>query len=48
MAIGNVGQFAVLDRASESVTQDVALFEIPGDVEDLTRVIVIILRGVGG
>ena len=48
VSIGNVWQFAVLDRAAKIVTQDVALFKIPGDLEDLTRVIVGILRGTDG
>ncbi len=48
VTIGNVWQFAVLDRAAKTVTQDVSLFKIPGDLEDLTRVIVGILRGLDG
>lgn len=48
VTIGNVWQFAVLDRQAKTVTQDVALFKIPGDLEDLTRVIVGILRGITG
>lgn len=43
VTVGDVWRFAVLDRAAKTVTQDVALFKIPGDFEDLTRVIVGIL-----
>ena len=47
VTVGEIWRFAVLDRAAKTVTQDVELFKIPGDLEDLTRVIVGILRGTG-
>ncbi|MBC8137061.1 MAG: hypothetical protein H8F28_14370 [Fibrella sp.] len=48
VTVGDVWRFAVLDRVAKTVTQDVSLFKIPGDLEDLTRVIVGVLRGADG
>ena len=47
VTVGEIWRFVVLDRAAKTVTQDALLFKIPGDLEDLTRVIVGILHGTG-
>ena len=46
VTIGDVWRFGKLDRVEQIVTQDINLFKIPDDLDDLTRVIVGILQGV--
>ena len=46
VTIGDVWRFGKLDRVEQIVTQDINLFKIPDDLDDLTWVIVGILQGV--
>ncbi|MEO1374804.1 MAG: hypothetical protein AAFW70_10870 [Cyanobacteria bacterium J06635_10] len=46
VTIGDVWRFGKLDRVEQIVAQDINLFKIPDDLDDLTRVIVGILQGV--
>ncbi|MEM9928097.1 MAG: hypothetical protein AAF915_31005 [Cyanobacteria bacterium P01_D01_bin.50] len=46
VTIGDVWKFGKLDRVQHIVTQDINLFKVPDDLDDLARVIVGILRGV--
>ena len=46
VTIGDVWRFGKLDPVEQIVTQDINLFKIPDDLDDLTRVIVGILQGV--
>jgi hypothetical protein len=43
ISTGNIWQFGQLDRQSRVVTQDLDLYRVPVDLEDLSRVLVNIL-----
>ena len=43
---GDVWKFGKLDRVQQIVTQDINLFKLPDDLDDLAKVIVGILKGV--
>jgi hypothetical protein len=45
VSIGTVWQFGVLRRKEKQVIQDVNLFRVPADVEDLLRVMIAVLQG---
>ncbi|MGP1387455.1 MAG: hypothetical protein ACTS2F_28095 [Thainema sp.] len=36
---GNIWQFGQFDRPSREVTQNLALYRVPADVEDLLRIL---------
>ncbi|WP_448560429.1 hypothetical protein [Trichothermofontia sp.] len=46
VSIGNVWQFSRCDRDQKIITQDLNLYRVPADLEDLVRILVGILRGV--
>ncbi|WP_414624987.1 hypothetical protein [Calothrix sp. CCY 0018] len=46
VTIGDVWRFGKLDRIQQIITQDIKLFRVPDDLDDLARVIVGILQGV--
>jgi hypothetical protein len=48
VTLGDAWRFGVLDRAAKRVTQDIALFRVPADLEDLTRVLLGALLPEGG
>lgn len=48
VTIGNVWQFGKLDRNQQTIFQDLNLFKVPDDLEDLVRVLVGILEGEEG
>jgi hypothetical protein len=45
VSVGSVWQFGVLQRREKLVIQDLSLFRVPADVEDLLRVMIAILQG---
>lgn len=45
VSIGNVWQFGVLQRQTKQILQDINLFRVPADLEDLLRILVAILEG---
>ncbi|MDJ0735720.1 MAG: hypothetical protein QNJ47_16935 [Nostocaceae cyanobacterium] len=44
VSIGNIWQFATLERESKEVTQDLNLYRVPTDLESLMKVLVAIMR----
>ncbi len=46
VTIGDVWRFGKLDRIQQVVTQDINLFKVPDELDDLAKVIVGILQGV--
>lgn len=44
VSFGNIWQFGSLDRATKTVTQDISLFSVPTDLDDLLAVLVGILN----
>lgn len=42
--MGNIWQFGVLHRQSKQVVQDINLYCVPADLEDLLRILVAILE----
>ncbi|MGB6296052.1 MAG: hypothetical protein WBF90_07675 [Rivularia sp. (in: cyanobacteria)] len=46
VTIGDVWRFGKLDRIQQIIIQDIKLFRVPDDLDDLTKVIVGILQGV--
>ena len=46
VTIGDVWRFGKLDRIQQVITQDINLFKVPDDLDDLAKVIVGILQGV--
>lgn len=48
VSVGDTWRFGVLDRAQKQVTQDIAQFNIPGDLSDLLAVVVGVLLDTGG
>ena len=47
VSVGNIWQFGILHRQTKQVLQDINLFRVPADLEDLLRVLVAILEGSG-
>ncbi len=45
VSIGEIWQFAVLDRQAKKIMQDLALYRVPADLEPLLRILVGILIG---
>jgi hypothetical protein len=45
VSIGNIWQFGILERQPKHVTQDVNLYRVPADLEDLLKILVAILTG---
>lgn len=43
VSTGNIWQFGVLHRAEKRITQDLNLFRVPADLEDLLRILVAVL-----
>jgi len=43
VSTGDIWRFGILDREQKSITQDLNLFRVPTDLEDLLRVLVAIL-----
>lgn len=46
VTIGNIWQFGKIDISQQQITQDINLFKVPGDLDNLVAVIVGILEGV--
>ncbi|MBE9248378.1 hypothetical protein IQ226_04035 [Dolichospermum sp. LEGE 00240] len=46
VTIGNIWQFGKIDSSQQQITQDINLFKVPGDLDNLVAVIVGILEGV--
>ncbi|NJL88257.1 MAG: hypothetical protein HC886_23565, partial [Leptolyngbyaceae cyanobacterium SM1_1_3] len=44
ISTGNIWQFGQFDRQSRAVTQDLNLYRVPADLEDLLRILVKILE----
>ncbi len=44
VSVGNIWQFGVLRRVEKHITQDINLFRVPADVEDLLRVMIAIVQ----
>ena len=44
VSIGNVWQFGVLNRQPKQILQDINLYRVPADLEDLLRILAAILR----
>lgn len=45
VSIGNIWQFEVLHRESKLITQDLNLYRVPADLEDLMKILVAVLTG---
>jgi len=43
VSMGNIWQFGVLDRQAQHVTQDLNLYRVPADLDDLLHILVAIL-----
>ncbi len=43
VTIGNVWQFSILNRQTKQITQDIHLYPIPDDIEDLLQILITIL-----
>lgn len=48
ISIGNIWQFGVLHRESKIITQDLNLYRVPADLDDLMKILVAVLTGDGG
>ena len=46
VSIGKVWQFSILKREEKQVNQDLNLYRVPNDLEDLMKILVAILTGV--
>lgn len=44
VSMGNIWQFGVLHRQTKQIVQDLNLYRVPADLEDLLRVLVAILE----
>ncbi len=40
ISIGNIWQFGQFDRQSRIITQDLALYRVPADVEEVLRILI--------
>jgi len=45
VSTGSIWQFGKLERSAKMVVQDVNLFRVPADVEEVLRVLIAILNG---
>jgi len=45
VSIGKIWQFSVLSRPEKQITQDLNLYRVPADLEELMRILVAILTG---
>ncbi len=45
ISVGNVWQFAMLDRVTKVITQDINSYSVPTDLEELLRILIAILEG---
>jgi hypothetical protein len=45
VSTGTIWQFGMYDRQSRQVTQDLNLYRVPADVEDLLRILISLLEG---
>ncbi len=43
VSIGNIWQFAILERESKQITQDLNLYRVPNDLETLMKILVAIM-----
>jgi hypothetical protein len=43
VSTGDIWQFALLNRESKQITQDLNLYRVPADIDDLLRILVAIL-----
>lgn len=48
VTIGNLWQFGRLNRSQQVIVQDINLFKVPDDLNNLASVIIGILEGVEG
>jgi hypothetical protein len=44
VSTGNIWQFGKLDRATKIITQDLNLYRVPTDLEDILRILISLLR----
>ncbi|NEO97506.1 MAG: hypothetical protein F6K58_02095 [Symploca sp. SIO2E9] len=44
VSMGNIWQFGVLSRQTQQIVQDINLYRVPADLEDLLRILVEILK----
>lgn len=44
VSVGNIWQFGVLHRETKQIVQDINLYRVPTDVEDLLRILIAILE----
>ena len=44
VTIGNIWQFGKLDRSAQSIVQDIKLYDVPDDLDDLAKILVGILE----
>lgn len=47
VSIGTIWQFGVLDRANKKITQDLTLYRVPDELENLLQILVAVLKGEG-
>lgn len=47
ISIGDVWRFAILDRLTKVITQDINSYSVPTDLEELLRILIAILEGEG-
>ncbi len=45
VSIGKIWQFSVLSRLEKQITQDLNLYRVPADLQELMRILVAILTG---
>jgi hypothetical protein len=45
VSTGEIWRFGILDRTTQSITQDLNLFRVPADLDELLRVLIAILDG---
>jgi hypothetical protein len=45
LSMGDIWRFGVLDRQTKQVTQDINLFRVPADLDELLNILVAILNG---
>ncbi len=45
VTMGNVWQFGILDRVNKQICQDIHLYRVPDDIEELLRILIAILEG---
>ena len=45
VSVGDVWRFGILDRRAKTITQDVGLYTVPDNLENLLAVLVAVLRG---